>query len=286
MKINYYPGCSLKNSYPEFEKSAKAVCDVLGVELQEIPEWNCCGVNFSLSDNIMKHLGAVRTFINTQEEGKGEHGKILTLCSMCYNVMKRVNQTLKEERDTLENINDFIEDQPNYKPTLDIQHFVSFLQNTIGFDKLAEKIATPLEKMKIAPYYGCALLRPKEVSIDTVENPKILEKLIKTMGATTVQYPFKIECCGNYHTAFREEIVKTRSKKIVDSALSSGANMIISPCPLCTYNLRLGKKALGKEIPILFFSQALAIALDTKPYLSPSVKKEGIMKSFMEASHV
>lgn len=286
MKVNYYPGCSLKNSYPEFEKSAKAVCDVIGVELEEIPEWNCCGVNFSLSDNIMKHLGAVRTFINTQEEGKGEKGRILTLCSMCFNVLKRVNQTLKEERDTLENINDFIEDQPNYKATLDIQHFLPFLQNTIGFDALAEKVSTSLEKFRIAPYYGCALLRPSEVSVDTAENPKILEKLIKTMGASPIQYPFKIECCGNYHTAFREEIVKTRSKKIVKSALSSGANMIISPCPLCTYNLRLGKKALGKEIPIVFFTQALAIALDTKPYLSPSIKKEGIMKSFTEASHV
>ncbi|NIQ06771.1 MAG: heterodisulfide reductase, subunit B, partial [Candidatus Korarchaeota archaeon] len=152
MKVVYYPGCSLKNSYPEFEKSTIEACKELGIELEEVPEWNCCGVNFSLSDNIMRHLGAVRTFLNVQEEMGDVGNKIVTLCSMCYNVLKRVNVTLKEERDTLENTNKFIEDFPNYRADLEIVHFLQLLKEEIGFDALKKKVKNPLEGVKIAPY--------------------------------------------------------------------------------------------------------------------------------------
>lgn len=285
MKVGYYPGCSLKNSYPEFEKSTIESCRELGIELEEVPEWNCCGVNFSLSDNIMRHLGAVRTFLNVQEEMGDVGNKIVTLCSMCYNVLKRVNVTLKEERDTLENINEFIEDFPDYRAELEIVHILQLLKEEIGFDTLKKKVKNPLEGVKIAPYYGCALLRPDSVSIDSTENPKILEQFIESLGGEVVEFPFKIECCGNYHAAFRKNIVETRSRRIVDSALSAGADMLISPCPLCTYNLRLGAETAGKEIPILFFSQILALSLDVEPHLSSEIKKTGFMKTFMEASH-
>lgn len=285
-KVSYYPGCSLKNSYPEFEKSTLEVCKKLGIELEEIPEWNCCGVNFSLSDNIMRHLGAVRTFINVQENLNGQENKIVTLCSMCYNVLKRVNQTLKEEPDTLENVNDFIEDQPDYLPTLEIVHFLNFLKEEIGFSKISEEINTPLKNVKVAPYYGCALLRPEEVAVDSSENPKIFEQFIEAIGGETVEYPFKIECCGNYHSALKKDIAQRRSERIVKSALSSGADMIISPCPLCTYNLRMGMEETGEDIPILFFTQALALALDVDPHLTSDIKKEGFMKTFMEVSNV
>lgn len=287
MRVLYYPGCSLKNSYPEFEKSAEEVCKKLNIDLEEIPEWNCCGVNFSLADdNIMRHLGAIRTFINAQEEGMAEteNSTIVTLCSMCYNVLKRVNMTLKEEPDTLENVNDFIEDQPNYQGNLKVVHFLGLLRDQIGLEELAKTIEKPLEGVKIAPYYGCALLRPEETSIDDSENPSILESVITTLGGEVVDYPFKIECCGNYHSAFKKEIVEARSQRILNAALSSGADLVLSPCPLCTYNLKVGSEALGKEIPVLFFTQILALAMGTNPHFSSDMKEKDFFK--MEVTNV
>jgi len=279
IRVIYYPGCSLRNSYPEFEKSALEVSKKLDIHLEEIPEWNCCGVNFSLSDNIMRHLGAVRTLIDAQEELSPETGnEITTLCSMCYNVLKRTNVVLKTEQDTLENVNDYIDDVPNYEAKLDVSHFLQLLRDKVGFDTLFNEITNPLSDLKIAPYYGCALLRPENVAIDQRESPTIMEEFIHTLGATSINYPYKTECCGNYHAAFRKEIVEIRSKSIVESAVSAGADLIISPCPLCTYNLGLGVKDLGKDVPVLFFTQVLAMALDVDPHLPPE-REELVLKN-------
>jgi heterodisulfide reductase subunit B len=279
IRVIYYPGCSLRNSYPEFEKSALEVCKKLDIELEEIPEWNCCGVNFSLSDNIMRHLGAVRTLIDAQEELSSTAGnEITTLCSMCYNVLKRTNIALKTEQDTRENVNDYIDDAPNYKGNLEVSHFLQLLRDKIGFDTIFDKITNPLSDLKIAPYYGCALLRPEDVAVDKRESPTIIEEFIRAIGATSVDYPYKMECCGNYHAAFRKEIVEIRSKAIVESAVSAGADLIISPCPLCTYNLGLGVENLGKDVPVLFFTQVLAMALEVDSYLSPE-REELVLKN-------
>jgi len=270
----YYPGCSLRNSYPEFEKSALETCTRLGIDLAEIPEWNCCGVNFSLSDNIMRHLGAVRTLISAQEmpDLSGDE-KVVALCSMCYNVMKRVNLTLKEDAEALENVNLFIDDEVDYRANLEVIHFLQLLRDDIGFDHLSDCVTVPLKGLKIAPYYGCALIRPESIAIDAPENPSIMEEFIRSVGADPVDYPYKTECCGNYHTVMRKEIVELRSKVIVDSAKLAGADLVVSTCPLCTYNLRLGVRALEEKTPILFFSQILALSLGVNPHLSPEREK-------------
>ena len=273
VKVLYYPGCSLKNTYPEFEKSAYELCEKLDLELVEIPDWNCCGVVPSLAaDNVMRHIGAIRSFINAQEKGR-EIGTnvVVTLCSMCYNVLKRVNLILKEEPDMLENVNAFIDDQPDYIPELKIVHLLNLLKD-LGFEKLEEKVNNPLRGLKVAPYYGCALLRPNKpegVPIDDPENPTILENLIQSVGAEPADFPFKMECCGNYHVVFEPNIVEMRTKKIIGSARSEKADIIISSCPLCTYNLERGRGTVDRseQVPIVFFTQLLALALGVEPYL-------------------
>ena len=284
MEVLYYPGCSLKNTYPEFEKSTYEACEKLGIELVEIPEWSCCGVVPSLAtDNVMRHLGAVRSFINAQEKGR-EIGTnvIVILCSMCYNVLKRVNLILKEETDTLENVNDFIDDQPNYVAELSVTHFLTFLKEA-GFEKLQEKVNRPLTGLKVAAYYGCALLRPNKpqgVPIDDPDNPVILEGLVKSIGAESVHFPFRAECCGNYHIVLEPSIAEMRTKKIIGSAKSERADLILSPCPLCTYNLERGNESLDRSerVPVVFFTQLLALALGGKSYLPIEVEEEILEK--------
>lgn len=281
VKVLYYPGCSLRNSYPEFEKSIYEVCEKLGIELEEIPDWNCCGVVPSLAaDNVMRHIGAVRSLINAQEKGKQiGTNLVVTVCSMCYNVLKRVNLILKEQEDTLKIVNDFIDDQPGYVPELKIVHFFDLLRD-MDFEKLKEKVATPQEGLRVAPYYGCALLRPKGVSIDDPDNPKIFENLITSIGAEPINFPFKIECCGNYHIVFEPSIVETRTRKIIGSARAEKADLILSSCPLCTYNLRCGNESLKEDerVPVVFFSQLMALALNVKSHLPAEIEDQILKK--------
>ncbi len=280
MRVLFYPGCSLKNNYPEFEKSSLEVCKRLGIELLEIPRWTCCGVNFSLAtDNVMRHLGAVRSLINAQEKGK-EIGtkRVVTACSMCYNVLKRVNLTLREEPDKLDTINAFIDDQPNYVPELEIIHLLTLLKE-IGFERVKEKVIRPLKGLRVASYYGCALLRPNKpagIPVDNSESPTIFEDLMSSIGAEPIDFPFKTECCGNYHVVFRPDIVEMRTGKIIGSARSRGADIIVSTCPLCLYNLKRGNDALekGERVPIVFFTQLLALALGVNSYLGDEIKQE------------
>ncbi len=284
MRVLFYPGCSLKSNYPEFEKTSIEVCKKIGIDLIEIPRWTCCGVNFSLAtDNVMRHLGAVRSLINAQEKVEEmDSKKIVTACSMCYNVLKRVNLTLKEDPDKLETINSFIDDQPDYVPELEITHLLQLFKE-VGFEEIRNKVVKPLKGLKVASYYGCALLRPnkpKGIPIDDPESPTILEDLIRNIGADPVDFPFKTECCGNYHIVFRPDIVKMRTEKIILSAKSRGADIIVSTCPLCLYNLERGNEALEKEnrVPVVFFTQLMALALGIDPCLSEEIK-EKILRS-------
>lgn len=279
MKVLFYPGCSLKSNYPEFEKTSIEVCKKLGVELVEIPKWTCCGVNFSLAtDSVMRHLGAARSLINARKEmDKMDKRAVVAACSMCYNVLKRVNLTLKGDRDKLDTINSFIDNEPDYIPDIEIIHLLTLLKE-VGFEKIESEVVRPLNGLKVASYYGCALIRPKKpegIPIDDPESPTIMEDLMKSIGAEPVDFPFKTECCGNYHVVFRPDIVEMRTEKIISSAKSRGADVIVSTCPLCLYNLERGNETLSedKRVPIVFFTQLLALALGVDSYIKDEVKK-------------
>ena len=278
VEVLYYPGCSLKNSYPEFEMSALEACRKLGMKLIEIPKWSCCGVNPSLaSDNIMRHLGAIRSLISAREKAENLGTMdVVTVCSMCYNVMKRINLILRDEPDILENVNSFIDDLPDYDVDLRVTHLLTLLEE-IGFDSIRKLVENPLKGLKVACYYGCALLRPNKpqgVPIDDYERPTILEKLMKSLGSRPVEFQFKAECCGNYHIVLEPGIVEMRTKKILESARTVNADIIVSSCPHCTYNLEQGKDFLEGDdrVPVVFFTQLLALALGAESHLPAEIE--------------
>jgi heterodisulfide reductase subunit B len=273
VEILYYPGCSLKNTYPEFDRSMYEVCDELGIKLLEIPDWQCCGVNYNLAkDNIMRHLGAIRSLIHAQETGREKGISTVTaVCSMCYNVLKRVNLTLKEDPETLENVNVFIKDQPDYVPSLNVRHILT-LFSEVGSGKIEERVKRPLHGLNVAAYYGCALLRPNrpvELPIDNSEHPTIFENLVRALGTTATEFPYKAECCGNYHVVNNPNIVEMRTKKIIKSARAGNADIIISSCPLCTFNLEYGNQASerNERVPVVFFTQLMALAFGMETHL-------------------
>jgi len=180
MKLAYYPGCTLKTKAKNFEDSAIASAKALGIELVELPDWNCCGVVHSLvTDNLIFHLGAIRNLIRVQEMNEN---RVVVLCSMCYNTLKRTNLRIQNSPDELSKVNDFMYlEKEDYKGNVEVVHFLNILKNEIGFDKIKEKVKKPLKNIKIAPYYGCTLLRPKEVSIDNPENPTVLEEIVEAL---------------------------------------------------------------------------------------------------------
>jgi heterodisulfide reductase subunit B len=266
MKICYYPGCTLKNHAKNFEDSTICSLKAVGVEVDELDRWNCCGTVFSLTtDDLIHHVAPIRNLVRAKE---ANYDKVMTLCAMCYNTLKRANERVKSDPDSLEVINEFMDrEETKYQGDVEIYHLLEFLKNEITFESLAEKIVKPLKNLKIASYYGCLLVRPKEIGLDDVENPTILEDLMAICGADSVDFPFKTECCGAYQTVDRPEIVADRTFQILSSAQNQGAEVVVVSCPLCAFNLdHRQKKAVElfpefKHIPVLYFTQALAIAL-------------------------
>ena len=265
-ELLYYPGCTLKNTAQNFEDSAIASAEALGIKLREMKDWYCCGTVYSLtSDDLMHHIATVRNLLRAQEEGAD---RFTTLCAMCYNTIKRSAKRINESRDDRETINSFMYDEDNeYNGGVDVIHFLDILRDEVGFEKIKEAVTNPLEGLKLAPYYGCLLLRPDEAAIDDPDSPTILEDLIRATGAESVYFPFKNECCGAYETVSEVDFVVERTRNIVGNAVRNGADAIIVSCPLCAFNLDNRQKNVEQKypdfegLPVLYFTQVLAMAL-------------------------
>jgi len=269
MKLLYFPGCTLKTSAKNLEKSAFAVMEALGHEMVEMDDWTCCGVVASLTDDdLMHHLAPLRSLIHVEDQGEN---KVVTLCDMCCNTLKQTNLRVKENPDDLETLNLFMDRENDYKGTVKVIHFLEFLRDEIGFDVIKKKVKRPLKGIKIMPYYGCMLLRPREVAIDDAEEPTILSDLLSALGAEVVDNPFKIECCGSYHTIENKELVSKRAHRITTFATERGGEAMMLSCPLCKFNLDArGKEAEKmfkgyKQIPVYYYTQLIAIALGLDP---------------------
>jgi heterodisulfide reductase subunit B len=267
MKLSYFPGCTLKNHAKNFEDSALCALDALGIEVKELHRWNCCGTVFSMTtDDLIHHMAPIRNLIRVKEADTDD--SMLTLCAMCYNTIKRSNVKVQNDAESLEIINDMMyKEDVKYKGDVNVYHLLELLRDEVTFEKLAEKATKPLKDLKVANYYGCYLVRPGDVGFDDMENPIVMDDLITALGGTSVDFPHKTECCGAYKTVDNPEIIAERTRQILNSAVNQGADVVAVSCPLCAFNLDQRQKQTlqiypdFKNIPILYFSQLLAIAL-------------------------
>lgn len=257
MKASYFPGCTLKTKAKDLDKYARKCAEVLGVELEEIEEWQCCGGVFTTSkDELATKLSSVRAL----NEANKKNQPLVSVCSACHNVLKQTNQMMKDAGESANHVNNYIAPE-NYNGETEVIHYLELLRDKIGFDKIKEKVVNPLTGKKIAAYYGCLLLRPgKVMAMDDVENPTIIEDLIKAIGAEPVIYSYRNECCGGYIALESKDLAKAKSQKVVENAKQKGAEMIITACPLCLYNL----KKNGADIPVVYITEILAEALGVK----------------------
>lgn len=261
MSIPYYPGCTLSTKAEGYDRSGRAVAAALGMAFEELAEWQCCGATFPLMvDDSMALIAPTRILYQAQQAGE----RVTTLCAICFHVLRRSQALLDRDPEMLERINWFTEQEYH---GVQVTHFLELLRDDLGWEALSERVKRPLTGLRVAPYYGCLLLRPHdEIGLDDPEDPVIMHDLVRALGAEPVDFPFNIECCGSYLTVKEPHVPETLSKDIVTSARGQGAQVIVTACPLCQFNLDYPQRETeagrtGNEVPILYFTQLMAVAL-------------------------
>ena len=258
MIFDYYPGCTLSTKAKEMDVFARKSAAALGVELRELDTWQCCGATYPLgTDVVAQKLPAVRALKAAAENGR----PLVTMCSACHHVLKRVNHdaaTNKDFRDTVAKY----DPELSYDGSAQVLHYIEALRDYVGFEKLREKIVKPLVRVKIGAYYGCMLLRPSSVmGFDDAENPSIIEDFISAIGAYPIKFAMRNECCGGYISLAQPEKASKMCGDILKNAAAAGCEILISACPLCSYNIN---KNLGEQysaLQIVYFTKILAQAL-------------------------
>ena len=275
--LPYYPGCTLKTTARSFEVSAVAAAAGLGIGLLELPRWNCCGTVFSLTDDDLIHqIAPIRNLIRVQEMNRdglldGDN-KLVTLCSMCFNTLKRANLRVRENPDDLKTINEFMYLEDDYSGDVEVVHFLEILAD-FSPDSIAERVKRPLGNLRVAPYYGCMMLRPKEVGIDDPEEPTVQNTILEALGAEVVYNHYMKMCCGSYQTLRDKYAVADLAYEILTHAQADGAEAVATSCPLCAYNLDNRQREIKKMhpdfegIPVFYFTQLMALAFGIEPRL-------------------
>lgn len=258
MKVSYFPGCTLKNKARDLDAYAYRSAEALGVTLEEIENWQCCGGVFVTARNeVATKLSSVRALKEANAKGQ----PLVTVCSACHNVIKQTNHAMQNDKEFADKVNRYMADEAPYTGEAEVYHYLELLRDVVGFDTVKEKVVNALKGKKIAAYYGCLLLRPNSVMrMDDPENPTIMEDFIRAIGATPVVYAKRNECCGGYIAMESPEQAKKNSSAVVENAKAAGAEMIITACPLCRYNLIKN----GADIPVVYFTELLAEALGVK----------------------
>ena len=255
MVFNYYPGCTLRTKAKDLDKKARACAEALGISLEENPQWQCCGGCYPVArDEIATKLSAVRTVMDAAAANR----PVVTVCSACHNVLKRVNADMKNDETIRDRVNRYLENESPYGGEGEVIHYLEMLRDKVGFEALKKAVKKPLTGRKIGAYYGCLLLRPgKVMAFDDPENPSVMEDFIRALGAEPVIWAYRNECCGAYLALEDSASVSKKSNAVLENAKAAGADTVITACPLCLYNL----KKNGREDCVVYFTELLYEAL-------------------------
>ncbi len=267
MKYAFFPGCSLESTAWDFDRSTRAVCRALGIELEEIPDWVCCGSTPAHTTNAS--LAVALPALNLQK-AQTLGAAVLTACASCYARLRIANHEIQndpEMRQRTERIT-----RAPYDGSTPVHHVVDVLVNHFGLDGIRAKVQQPLAGLRVACYYGCLLTRPPHVvAFDDAEHPTCMDELVAAAGAQPVDWPYKTECCGAALSMTNSGVVGRLAHKLLSMARQAGAQCLVVACPLCQVNLDLrqsdAKKAHGEipDTPVLYVTQLLGLALGLSP---------------------
>ncbi|MBT3314322.1 MAG: CoB--CoM heterodisulfide reductase iron-sulfur subunit B family protein [Anaerolineae bacterium] len=267
-KYAYFPGCSLEKMALSYHKSSLETTKALGVELEELDDWNCCGATtyFHL-DEILANTLVARNLAIAEKEGLD----FVAPCSACYKNAYFTNTYMKEDEDLAEHINFALEaDDLQLEGNMTVHHLIDIFANEIGADGIKEKVSVPLEGLRIAPYYGCQIVRPRKNG-EEVEAPEFFEEILTALGAEAVDYTNKTRCCGGSLLLTNRKAALDMIRILLYDAVQSGTDVIATACPLCQVNLEAYQTQVNEEfgtdfsVPVLYFTQLVGLALGIAP---------------------
>jgi len=260
----YYPGCSLKAGSKHYEESLLPVFKAIGVPLKELDDWNCCGATAYFSvDDAMAEAICGRNLSIAEQDGRD----IVAPCAGCYLTMKKSNAFLGSSHAKAKKILTELKNAGcEYKGTVDVIHPVQLFTDDVGLDAIKAKVTNPLKGLKVASYYGCQLVRPY-TDFDDPDYPTSMDALMEAMGAEAVDYPVKARCCGGSLAGVLDDVATGLNYLLLREAKRNGADVIVTLCPLCQFNLEMNQKKIIKKykedikLPILYFTQLMGLAL-------------------------
>lgn len=264
----YFPGCALSTKAKALDISARETMQALGFELKEIEDWTCCGAVFPLAeDEHIRLVSPLRAIFKASKYSD----KLVTLCSACFNVLRRTQKLIKNNKSRRERVINYMEEEvpENFTDNVSVVHLIEIIRDEIGFENLSTKIKKPLTGLKVAPFYDCLTYRPpKEMEFEDPENPRIYTNLITSLGGISIDFPFRSECCGAHLSVSDRSAALDCSYRILKSAQLAGAEALLTSCPLCHYNLdarqmeMLESRIDFKPIPVFYLTQLIGLALD------------------------
>ncbi len=266
----FYPGCSSERlaSASNYEISAQAMCDVLDIRLNEIPDWNCCGasIGYAVGGELPRLALSARNLAIAEREHPEQD--IVATCAACWLATREAKDRLEEDGVLMREANEALAEAGlKYEAKQRVRHMVEVLIEDVGYEELGRHVKKPLGGMKIAGYVGCQTNRPFGIEGESFENPKYLDKMIEIMGAEPVEkYDKKAACCGGALGFSEPEKCQALIKDIVEAAYDGGADMIVTPCPMCQLNVEIYQGQINKkyrtkfEMPVLYYSQLMGVA--------------------------
>jgi heterodisulfide reductase subunit B len=257
LKFSYYPGCSLHSTAVEYDLSTRAVFKALGVELVELPDWNCCGASsaHSLNHTLSLCLPA-RNLAQAQER----RWDLVAPCAACFNRLKSADYTLRNDpaqRAEIEEIVGFqYSGQVQVRPPLDV------VAQEIGLEQVGARVTRPLKGLRVVSYYGCLLVRPPEVvQFENPEHPQFMDRLLKTLGAEPMDWSYHTDCCGGSLSLTRRDLAAHLVRGLVARAREAGAQAMVTACPLCQVNLEMRQDGKEEAMPMFYFTELMGLAM-------------------------
>jgi len=270
MRYAYYPGCVAKGMAHELFDSTSEVAKRLGTELMELTAASCCGAGAQNEGNPLLNV-----VLNTRTLAQAENQNldVLTICSTCQGVMCQVKKQLKEDSRLFSRTNEALDKIGlQYKGKVRVKHLLWVLIEDYGLKKLESQVTKPLTSFKVAPFYGCYILRPPEaLEFEDHEKPRSLEDVIKALGAESLHFDGETKCCGFPILFFQRKTAFEMSSQYLNNAKQKGADFMVTPCPLCHISLETYQKKAQKQarietnLPVVHFSQLIGLALGIKP---------------------
>ncbi len=262
---SYFPGCSSSEGGAKaYGQTAQEVSKVLDARLVELEDWNCCGSTPSSSvDELGSFCLVSRDLALAEKKGLD----MVTPCSACYVIFNQANASLKEYPKLKAKVDQALAAANlEYHGTVKVRHLLEVLVNDVGYDAIRAKVVKNLGGLKVAPYYGCQIVRP-QTGFDHPENPQSLDRLIASLGGEPTRFPLKTRCCGGALIISEEGLALDLMRKLFDSAVSNGAQCLVTVCPLCQTNLDAYQSRVNRQfntsfhLPVLFFTQLMGLAL-------------------------